>query len=245
MVASVFSQSSWSELRKRLNRFGRDILYALSPWLRIRTQGLTIVVALTPKSQLSATRVNALKAFTCEESNEIIFVASASESVPSGFKGGRCRRFVIGKGRLPELLNVGGRRSVRTHILFMEGASPVWAPEQLEAVVSRLNVPWIGALAAFSSIERATISAHGFEDRRLPIWFVMSRKQFTEHGGFPTEYEEHFFDLDLCLKLKNAGKATLACAPMVASSQFVQGAGPQEVNLGDRAIFLDRWPPPR
>jgi GT2 family glycosyltransferase len=70
---------------------------------------------------------------------------------------------------------------------------------------------------------------------------MMRRSLFAEVGGFSEDFAKHYQDVDLCCKVREAGKRIIS----VASTKLIhhesltrKGDG---YDLGDRAILIDRW----
>jgi O-antigen biosynthesis protein len=70
---------------------------------------------------------------------------------------------------------------------------------------------------------------------------LTSKNIFLEMGGFSEDFANHYQDVDLCLKIRNAGfRIICAARPRLIHHESLtrQKAG---YDLIDRAIFVDRW----
>lgn len=70
---------------------------------------------------------------------------------------------------------------------------------------------------------------------------MIRRSAFEAAGGFSTDYQKHYQDVHLCLRVREQG-GSVVCAPQVRlihhESVTRKAAG---YDMGDRAILIDRW----
>jgi GT2 family glycosyltransferase len=69
---------------------------------------------------------------------------------------------------------------------------------------------------------------------------MMPTRLFKEHGGFEEGYGKVFQDVDLCLRLKNAGYKSMVCRT-TSAIHIESGTRDPEINTHDYNLMTERW----
>lgn len=71
---------------------------------------------------------------------------------------------------------------------------------------------------------------------------MVPRRLFEELGGFSEDFAKHYQDVDLCMKIRHvAGRSILNWAGEAAIHYESVSRSAEGYDMGDRAIFIDRW----
>jgi GT2 family glycosyltransferase len=69
---------------------------------------------------------------------------------------------------------------------------------------------------------------------------MMRRREFAALGGFSTDYAAHYQDVDLCLRVREAGQSVV-CTPAPRLIHREGATRGDAYDFGDRALLIDRW----
>ena len=70
---------------------------------------------------------------------------------------------------------------------------------------------------------------------------LVSRANFDRVGGFEEAYSRQFADLDLCMKLREAGLSVICSPAPRAVDRTTLARRRSDFDVLDRALFVDRW----
>jgi GT2 family glycosyltransferase len=70
---------------------------------------------------------------------------------------------------------------------------------------------------------------------------MMRKADFEALGGYSSDYARHYQDVDLCLKIREAGLRIIATPWPRMIHHESRSRGAEVYDFGDRAILIDRW----
>lgn len=168
--------------------------------------------------------------------------------------------------------NLGAQHVESASLLFLNSLVKVNTPDWINHLVYYAAQPSVGAaggllLSADGSVQSAGIAvgaagvtnvmrgfnpeADGYAGSLICArevnaiasdCLIVKRELFRELGGFNEHFSAQFYDVDLCLRLRIAGRRILF-TPRVVLNQQVTQSPVANVNLVDQTLLLDRWQP--
>ncbi|SDN39424.1 Glycosyltransferase, GT2 family [Methylobacterium phyllostachyos] len=89
---------------------------------------------------------------------------------------------------------------------------------------------YAGSLAASREVSAVTVAC-----------LMMRKSLFNQLRGFSEDYSKHYQDVDLCLKIRNAGLSIISVSNARLYHHESLTRKDEGYDSGDRAILLDRW----
>lgn len=143
---------------------------------------------------------------------------------------------------------------------------PGWLEKMVELAKSDSNIAVVGNKQLYPDSEKVNHAGMFFDERRLPIHYgvgaerydprinftrdmqivtascILIRKDiFKKMGGFDEIYQNGYEDVDLCLKIKEAGYRVVYCPESEIFHYGQKSPGRTENDIRNQIIFQERW----